>query len=129
MATVLVIDDDRPTQVLYGKVLGRMGLTVRSGYGAAALASAKANPPNLILLDMLQPGHEGAFETVGENILHALRADPATRAVPVIVITAWEEKAAAAMAMGAVECLLKPFSIEVLAHVVERWLAAPEVGR
>lgn len=123
MATVLVIDDDRPTQVLYGKVLGRMGHTVRSGFGPAALASAHADPPGLILLDMVQPGDEGVFGTVGEYMLHALHLDPATRNVPVVVITAWEEKAVAAMAMGAVECLLKPFSIEVLAHVVERWLA------
>ncbi len=82
--TVLVVDDDPPTQALTVRTVERLGFTAAvSGDGAAALAWLEANPPpRAILLDLLMPEMDG-FE-----FLHHLRARPAWRDLPVIVLTA-----------------------------------------
>lgn len=119
MATVLAIEDDPAIQDVITECLVGDGYTVRRGYGDAALASAQDDPPDLILLDMLMPGDAGIFQTAGENILNTIRHDPVLRGTPVIAITAWVEKAAAALAMGANDALVKPFPIADLSKMVK----------
>lgn len=119
MATVLAIEDDPAIQDLITECLVGDGYTVRRGYGDAALQSAQDDPPDLILLDMLMPGETNGYQTAGENILHTIRHDPVLRGTPVIAITAWVEKAAAALAMGADDALVKPFPIADLAKKVQ----------
>ncbi len=82
--TILVVDDDPPTQALTVRTVERLGFTAAvAGDGAAALAWLDANPlPRAILLDLLMPAMDG-FE-----FLHHMRARPAWRDVPVIVLTA-----------------------------------------
>jgi signal transduction histidine kinase/CheY-like chemotaxis protein len=82
--TILVVDDDPPTQALTVRTVERLGLTAAvAGDGAAALAWLDANPlPRAILLDLLMPAMDG-FE-----FLHHMRARPEWRDVPVIVLTA-----------------------------------------
>jgi len=82
--TILVVDDDPPTQALTVRTVERLGFTAAvAGDGAAALAWLDANPlPRAILLDLLMPAMDG-FE-----FLHHMRARPEWRDVPVIVLTA-----------------------------------------
>ena len=74
--------------------------------GANALDSVKKYPPDLILLDVMMPGLDG-FE-----VCRRLKADPTTRNIPVIFLTALNEDAdeARGLALGAVDYITKPFN-------------------
>jgi DNA-binding response OmpR family regulator len=85
--------------------------------GEAALASALANPPDLVLADIMMPRLDGF------GLLHALRADPRTRSIPVILLSAraGEESRVEGLEAGADDYLIKPFSArELLARVRAR---------
>jgi PAS domain S-box-containing protein len=82
--------------------------------GEAALAAARASPPDLVLSDVMMPRLDGF------GLLNALRADPATRTIPVILLSAraGEESRVEGLEAGADDYLIKPFSArELLARV------------
>jgi len=93
--------------------------------GAGVLARVRDSPPDLLLLDVMLPGLDG------RDICRALRADPRSQAVPVIMITARAEEAerVAGLELGADDYITKPFSPrEVVARVravLRRAAAAP----
>lgn len=103
-------------------VLEREGFDIdEASDGDQALAGVRKDPPDLVLLDMSIPG------TAGPDVLAALKSDPVTSAVRVIVVTATgEEGRAAAMAGGADHYFTKPFSPIALLQAVEEVLG-PEV--
>ena len=110
-ATVLVVDD-QPTNIqMVGSQLAAVGFDVMPARsGAQALARMHARMPDLILLDLLMPGMDGFA------VLAQLRGDPQLAAVPVIVLTALQdrEQLVRAFNAGAVDYLTKPFVIEEL---------------
>ena len=80
---VLVVDDDALTRKLAAERLERRGLLVlRAGGGEEALRVARAQPPDLVLLDIQMPGMSGF------DVLRALRADPALAAAKIVAMTA-----------------------------------------
>jgi signal transduction histidine kinase/DNA-binding response OmpR family regulator len=82
--------------------------------GQAALGAALADPPDLVLTDMMMPRLDGA------GLLKALRADERTRRLPVILLSAraGEEASEQGLAAGADDYLVKPFAArELLARV------------
>jgi len=82
--------------------------------GLAALAAARQEAPDLVLTDVMMPGLDGF------GLLRELRADPHTRTVPVILLSAraGEESALEGLQAGADDYLMKPFSArELLARV------------
>ena len=86
--------------------------------GEAALRAIGDRPPDLLFLDMNIPGTNGA------DVLEAIRAEPSTADIRVIVVTAaGEEGRADAMRRGADEYFTKPFSPTALLQTVERVLA------
>lgn len=87
--------------------------------GELALETIRSEPPDVVFLDLNIPG------TSGPDVLAAIKRDPATAEVGVIVITAeGEEGRAPAMRLGADAYLTKPFSPNELLRTVERALAA-----
>ena len=120
MATVLLAEDDADIRFLVTFKLEQAGHQV-TGFenGMKALAAARRNPPDLAVLDILMPGMSGL------DVCRELRRDPATAAVPVIILTARAEKAdiAAGFAAGAADYILKPFSPRDLAMRVKAVLA------
>ncbi|WP_262967213.1 response regulator, partial [Methylobacter psychrophilus] len=79
---VLVVDDDPGTVKLMSSYLKRSGYRVSAAYsGADGITLAHADHPDVILLDLLMPEISG-FEVVG-----ALRNDPATAQIPIIIVT------------------------------------------
>jgi PAS domain S-box-containing protein len=87
------------------------------GDGETALATALKNPPDLVLTDIMMPRLDGLA------LLQALRADPRTRNVPVILLSAraGEESRLEGLEAGAYDYLIKPFSArELLAQVSSR---------
>jgi class 3 adenylate cyclase len=113
-ATILVVDDLPQNVKLLDAILSPRGYTVVSaGSGEEAMAAVAEQLPDLVLLDILMPGIDG-FE-----VCRRLREDPATRFLPIVMITAQagEEKVKAIEA-GADDFLAKPFDqAELLARV------------
>jgi PAS domain S-box-containing protein len=111
---ILWADDNADMRDYVRRLLGKhYDVTVASD-GTAALASALATPPDLVLTDIMMPGRDG-FALLGE-----LRANERTRTIPVILLTAraGEESAVAGLETGADDYLVKPFSArELLARV------------
>ena len=93
--------------------------------GRAALAAALSSPPDLVLSDVMMPGLDG-FE-----LLQALRADPATRELPVILLSAraGEEARLEGLEAGADDYLTKPFSARELVARVEAHLRLSQLRR
>jgi signal transduction histidine kinase/CheY-like chemotaxis protein len=79
---VLVIDDDPLALELVEAVLGPQGYTVlKASGGENGLAQARQTLPRLIILDLLMPGVDGFA------VVQGLRADPATAAIPIVILT------------------------------------------
>jgi len=83
MATILVIDDDEATRLLVGTVLGHAGhRVIEAADGRAGLELARAQRPDLVLLDLSLP------VVSGTELLRELRADSRTRDLRVALYTA-----------------------------------------
>jgi adenylate cyclase len=114
-ATILVVDDLAQNVRLLEAVLVPRGYAVVSATsGQEALARTAADPPvDFVLLDIVMP------EMDGYEVCRVLRADPATRFLPVVMITAsGEPEKVAAIEAGADDFIAKPFDqSELLARV------------
>ena len=81
-ARMLVVDDSPTICAVLGKMLGQDGYHVlKATDGAAAIELARSEPPALIFLDVVMPGMNGF------SVLRALRHDPRTRDIPIIMIS------------------------------------------
>lgn len=108
---ILIVDDDPlNVRVLVEFLRGEYGLTIaRDGQQTLDRLQAGALP-DLILLDVMMPGMDGY------EVCRRIKADPATRAVPVIFVTALNQPfdESAAFDAGAVDFLTKPIAPAVL---------------
>jgi two-component system, OmpR family, alkaline phosphatase synthesis response regulator PhoP len=116
MAKILVAEDEKQIADMIAFKLTNSGHEViRAQDGEQALKLAKRDTPDLIMLDAMMPGL-GGFE-----VLRQLKADPALRSVPVIMVTAkgHERDVLSGLRGGAVDYVVKPFSLKELAARVE----------
>ncbi len=108
---IVVIDDDDQIRRLLVRLLVPAGYAV-SEFGTAeeALASIRTEPPDLVLLDLKLPDRSG------HEVLEDIRSDPATRLLPVVMLTGLATTAAKirAQSEGVTDFLAKPFSPEEL---------------
>lgn len=101
---VLVVDDDVLVRDVVGRYLSRAGYQVTvAGDGEHALRAARANPPDLVVLDLMLPGVSG---------LEVCRRLRAAGPVPVVMLTALgeEEDRIVGLELGADDYITKPFS-------------------
>ncbi|MES2095233.1 MAG: response regulator [Pseudomonadota bacterium] len=118
--TILVVDDSRTTLNIIGKRLTELGyLTALADNGGEALDLIAARGFDLVLLDMVMPGMGGM------QVLAEIRSRTETWDLPVIVLTARSDHAAAieALKTGADDHLAKPFDFDVLTARIDRTLA------
>ncbi|MBK6004776.1 PAS domain S-box protein [Ramlibacter ginsenosidimutans] len=114
-ARILVADDDPDMRRYLHRLLGTHYHVQAFAVATAALAAARAMVPDLVLVDALLPDLDGAA------FARVLRADPRTRGVPVIQLTAPMRRNAASGDNGAEDRLVKPFTAqELLARVRAR---------
>jgi PAS domain S-box-containing protein len=118
-ARVLVVDDNADMRAFLRRLLQIRWTVEVAADTDAALAVARHEPPDLILADVMMPGRDGL------TLVRELRADPRTREIPIVVISAraGEEARIEGLATGADEYLVKPFSPRELLVRVEAQLA------
>ena len=107
MANVLVVDDIAGNARLLESLLAPDGYTVRAAYdGAEALRLVHAEPPDVVLMDVLMPNVDG-FEAC-----RAIKEDPRTRFVPVVLVTSLNDSASRIRGTdaGADDFVSKPFN-------------------
>jgi len=112
-ASILVIDDDESIRELLRLHLSAAGYEVRLAKDAIEAGySVLANPPDLLIVDVLMPYMDG-FEFV-----EALKADKTLPDIPVIFVTSVEDGEARGREMGAVGYLTKPVRADRLLALV-----------
>jgi DNA-binding response OmpR family regulator len=116
MAKILLAEDEKQIADMISFKLSNNGhQIVRAPDGEQALMLAGRELPDLILLDAMMPGLSG-FE-----VLRRLKGDSALRAIPVIMVTAkgHERDVLSGLRGGAVDYIVKPFSLKELSARVE----------
>lgn len=106
---ILIVDDEERNRRLLDVFARAEGyVTISASGGEEGLAKALAEQPDIILLDLMMPCMDG-FE-----VTRKLKADPATRSIPIMIVTALEDVAShrRMLASGADEFINKP---------VDRW--------
>ena len=125
MARVLVIDDEEPIRLLCRVNLEAAGIEVSEAEdGKAGLEAARADPPDVILLDVMMPGMDGW------RVFEQLLEDEATAQVPIVFLTARAElrDQARGLELGGVDYVTKPFNPLNLAPLIEDLLARVDRG-
>lgn len=123
---VLVVEDDPLIMDLIAILLEREGHeVVRATTAEQGLASAEGRPPDLVLMDIALPGIDGLAAT------RALKSGPATRAVPVVALTAQAMRAdaEAAARAGCDGFIAKPISTRAFLRQVAGFLGTADDGR
>jgi two-component system sensor histidine kinase/response regulator len=110
-ARILVVDDQPANLRVVGMLLSRQGYqVVTADSGPKALEICETDPPDLVLLDMMMPGMDGF------QVLEEMRAGAAPPSVPVVFVTAAQDRDLLLRAFdaGAVDYVTKPFLPEEL---------------
>src|SRR5690606_10736283 len=120
MALILIVDDS-PTEVhVMQKALERHGYrTAYAGDGAEAIRKAKEMKPDLSLMDVAQPGVNGAQST------RKPASESETKTIPVIMVTSKDQESDRiwGLRQGAIDYLVKPVSAEKLIEKAQAALA------
>ena len=103
MEKILFADDDVEIQEVVKSILTRAGYdTVIAKDGAEALRLAEETKPDLIVLDYVMPIMEGL------EVCKALKANPKTSHIPIIMVTAYASEKENSLTAGAVDFITKP---------------------
>lgn len=124
---LLVVEDDADQRRMLRMALTAAGHSVTtSPDGESALACARSHPMDLVILDIMLAG-----ETDGLGVLARLKANPATAAVPVMIVSAYldEQRIHELLLSGAELYMSKPYELTVLMQMVERLLRGDAEGR
>ncbi len=122
MRKILIVDDDRDVVDLLRTALFSAGYLIRTAAsGHEALKKARLARPDLVVLDILMPGPNGL------EVCEALRRDPVTAAVPIIILTGLpgELPRLAGTEAGADFYIRKPFNVEEIISRIQALLAVP----
>ena len=123
MPKIMVVEDDKEYLVLYREYLTLVGFeAVTEIQSSKAIEVARANKPDLFILDLMMP------EPDGFKLTRMLRTDPEFRRTPIIIITALDDldSKLVALGSGANDYLTKPFHIEDLKVRIDALLEKSE---
>jgi PleD family two-component response regulator len=109
-STVLVVDDTANTLELIKTMLGGEHRVLTAAEADTGMKIALQEEPDLILLDIRMPGIDGY------QLCRQLKADPITREIPVVFVTAMDEEReeAKGLELGAIDYITKPLSPPIL---------------
>ncbi|MDP2842768.1 MAG: response regulator [Anaerolineaceae bacterium] len=109
--TILIVEDDTVTQKTVAILMARAGFASSfASNGVEALEKVVENPPDLIISDVMMP------EMDGFTLLYALRSNPQTANIPIILLTARDSEVDIidGINMGASDYIPKPFDPNTL---------------
>jgi two-component system, cell cycle response regulator DivK len=119
---ILVVEDNEAVRDLLALILERLGyVPVLASHGKEGLEKAIAEKPNLIIMDMMMPVMNGW------EVARALRANPDTKNIPILAITAVfrPQELKTCLEAGCNGYIIKPFSILNLQRKIRKLLVAP----
>jgi len=123
---ILLVEDNNDVRELLALFMKRLGYKVfAAATGLEAIDLASTVQPDLIMMDLRLPAMNGAETTA------RLKANPSTRDIPLLVITAsgGSTDRRRALDAGAAEILLKPIDVTTLSNVLRRYLSARTTKR
>ena len=126
IAQIVVVDDDPDTVSILARHLQREGYaTIEACSGPECLRIVRERPVDIILLDLMMPGMDGF------DVCRALKSDPNTAEIPVIMITARDDLDARTegMRLGVADFLAKPVFRRQLANRIRAQLDTLAAGR
>jgi CheY-like chemotaxis protein len=121
---VMVVDDNENNLLLMGYIVESTGCRLISQEGSSCvIAVAKEHRPDLIILDILMPGISGI------DLVGILKQEPTTCMIPVIAVTALSgaEDYQDIISAGFDDCISKPYSIDTLEALLERYLYSDRI--
>jgi CheY-like chemotaxis protein len=116
---LLLVEDNEDNRIIYSTVLRHLGYTVVEALdGMQAITLARSELPDLILMDISLP------EVDGWEATRILRADPTTKGIPIIALTAHAlaDDRERATAVGFTSYLAKPVEPRAVVAEVRRWI-------
>jgi DNA-binding response OmpR family regulator len=126
VAQIMVVDDDPDTVSILSRHLQREGfVAIEATSGAECLRIVRDHPVDVILLDLMMPDMDGF------QVCRALKSDPSTAEIPVIMITARDDLDARAegIRLGVSDFLAKPVFRRQLANRIRSQLDIAATGR
>ncbi|HEX3479115.1 MAG TPA: response regulator [Kofleriaceae bacterium] len=121
---ILIVDDNATNLKLVAYLMKANGYTVDTALDAElAIVAIRHNHPDVILMDIQLPGIDGL------ELTRRLKADPATRDIVIVAVTAYAMKGdqAKALAAGCDDYITKPIDTRALPETIARHLARREV--
>ena len=119
-AKILIADDEEDVKTVLQMYLESRGFRIVTAYdGLDAIEQARLELPDAILLDVMMPTMDG-FE-----VCRTLKADPATQAIPIVMVSAAShaESVQTGLSAGAADYVVKPFEPEHLEKLLNKLLA------
>ena len=120
MPTILYADDEQEHRLMMQIILKNQEFTLlEAANGEEAIEETKRQRPDLILLDLFMPKVDGF------GVLEAIKSDPTTQHIPVIILSAWPtgDNRQRARNFGAADFLAKPYDPRQLMKVVKEHLS------
>ena len=121
MPTILYADDEQEHRLMMQVILKNEKITLlEAANGEDAIKAIKLQQPNLVLLDLFMPRIDGF------GVLQAVKSDPETRHIPIIILSAWPtgDNRERARNFGAVDFIAKPYDPLRLIELVQKHLSA-----
>jgi CheY-like chemotaxis protein len=122
-ARILIVDDNATNLKLVAYLMRNHGYTVETALDAeSAIEAVRINHPDVILMDIQLPGIDGL------ELTRRLKADPVTRDIVIVAVTAYAMKGdqAKALAAGCDDYITKPIDTRTLPDTIARHLANRE---
>jgi CheY-like chemotaxis protein len=118
---ILIVDDEPNVRRLSRKILSNTFDVVEAEDGRQAIEIAVTQQPDVILMDMMMPRMDGL------SACHAIKKDPTTKLIPVIMVTAigFELNIRLSQQMGATAYVTKPFAPQELLDKIGEVLLTP----
>ena len=116
--TILIVDDEENVRRLVCSMLSKENIVIEAEDGEVAVHMARSHNPAFILMDIMMPNMDGY------TACHAIKKDPATKAIPVVMLTAvgHELNVELSQEMGADGYITKPFGHQDLLDTIDRFL-------
>jgi two-component system, OmpR family, alkaline phosphatase synthesis response regulator PhoP len=116
----LIVDDEPNVRRLLHTILSKTFEVIEAEDGRQAIEMANTQKPDIVLMDMMMPKMDGL------TACHMIKNDPATKSIPVIMVTAigFELNIKLSQQMGASGYVTKPFSSEEILNKIAQVLTA-----